>query len=59
MRLDRGATWVPPTPLAADESASGWVCERAAELRGVVDLGILSPEENGGSSRQRPPGSTW
>ena len=45
-RLHRhGAAWVPPAPLTADEWESGWVAERVGDLRAVVDLGILSPEE--------------
>jgi Ser/Thr protein kinase RdoA (MazF antagonist) len=46
-RLHRhGATWVPPElPAAADEWATGWVLERTGDLRGVVDLGLLSSED--------------
>jgi Ser/Thr protein kinase RdoA (MazF antagonist) len=47
-RLHRhGAAWIPPESLAADEWETGWVLARAGDLRAVVDLGILSPEEWG------------
>jgi Ser/Thr protein kinase RdoA (MazF antagonist) len=40
-----GATRVPSVPLTADDWGSGWVSERAGDLRGVVELGIVSAED--------------
>lgn len=40
-----GRRWVLPESIQATELAPGWVSRRLQDLRGVVDLGILSGEE--------------